>query len=250
MKIILVPIASLLLLWLTGCAVLKASPAATTNFLPFPERLQPMHERTPFNASWITDPAHLEQLREQYASIVIPPVKTEHARGSVDKLEYLQDRLKERRKEEIDEVASYMRNRFKVTLEEYPEHPLKILDKASPHSFVLELNLVEVKPTDPKANTLGTVLGFFFPGGGLVKALGTGSVAVEGILRDGATNQPLLTFKDRETDKRTPFSVKDFQMYAHVRETIDTWANQWAELLATPPDHKVEDASPISLDPT
>jgi|GEM_PF-5704883 len=47
-----------------------------------------------------------------------------------------------------------------------------------------------------------------------------------------------MAFKDRQIDKFLPFSLRDFQHYAHLRRSIDEWAEQVAELMATRSGHK------------
>ncbi len=56
-------------------------------------------------------------------------------------------------------------------------------------------------------------------------------------------------YKDREGQKTSLFSLKDYQRYAHLRVALDDWAKQVVELLSTPPEHKVNDSEGIELDP-
>lgn len=92
-------------------------------------------------------------------------------------------------------------------------------------------------------------LDFFVPGGGLIKVAGKGSVAIEGAVRDADTGEILFEFRDREGDKAAPFTVKDFQRFAHAQVAFDEWAKQLVELLATPVTHMVDDSLPFTLSP-
>ena len=63
------------------------------------------------------------------------------------------------------------------------------------------------------------------------------------------TGAEIFEFKDRESDKNSAFTVKDFQRFAHARVAIDDWADQFAELITTNIEHQVEDSFPFSINP-
>lgn len=94
-----------------------------------------------------------------------------------------------------------------------------------------------------------TVAGVFIPGTGIIRLFGSGSIAIEGMVIDGKTGELLAAFRDREADKSAPISVRDYQMYAHIRRTMDDWADQLAELAGTVPTHQVKDSLPFTLKP-
>jgi hypothetical protein len=56
-------------------------------------------------------------------------------------------------------------------------------------------------------------------------------------------------FKDREGQKISAFSVKDYQKYAHIRVALDEWAMQIAQLFNTPHDVTVEEVDLLSVNP-
>jgi hypothetical protein len=153
------------------------------------------------------------------------------------------------KREELREIGRYMTDRVRTVFKEYPNHPMKLVDVAGPHTLILELSLSEVIPTNVLLNVAGTAGGLFVPGGGAVNILAAGSVAMEARVIDGATGKELVEFKDREADKVAPFTFKDFQKYAHIRKAIDEWATEIAELAATPYEHKVDGGSPFTLNP-
>jgi len=207
-----------------------------------------MRERAPFNAIWTADSEAFSEMKERYKKLVILPVRTEFVEEKIKSAD-LPPSLEMQRLEEAQEMANYMVERFKAAIVDYPNKPIEVVDTPGPDTFVLELALVEVVPTDAVLNVIGTAAGFLVRGTGVVRYAATGSIAIEGILRDGATNQSLLEFKDREIDKNSAFSLKDFQEYAHIRQSIDDWASQYAELSATPLDHTVDDSAPFTLNP-
>ena len=236
------------ILILSGCAVLKASPALDTGFLPDAKKLSERRERWPFNGVYVSDEKKYSKLKKEYNQIYIKRINTKFLEDKLSKKEE-SEKAKIYRKEEIQEIANYMRNTFKMRLSHYPEHPFELTEEPGSKTFILELAFAELDPTNPALNATGTVLGFLVPGGGLLSRVHSGSVAIEGIIRDGASGRILLEFKDREGDKTSAFSIKDYQRYAHARDSIEDWADQFAELMATDLDHKVEDSLPFEINP-
>jgi|GEM_PF-709399 len=233
---------------ITGCSALKASPAKPSGFLPSMAVLTEMRDRAPFHGLWYKDKARFAEVKQQRKQVVIKPVNTQYVEMRIRE-RAPNEKAIQRRIEDVREVARYMEDRFKTALRGYPKHPFTVVDQSTPDALILELAIVEVTPTNPVVNAVGTAAGTFIPGAGLISVAGKGSIAIEGIIRDGATNEVLVEFKDRESDKRAPFTVKDFQQYAHVRSAIDDWADQYAELSATPLDHQVAESLPFTLLP-
>ncbi len=220
-----------------------------------------MPERAPFNASFVPDPEKLMKLKVLRTKIAVLPVVTSLAEEKINS-QSLSVSVKEQRIADLRELADYFRNRIISAFTEYDGDGLSsegipvevrkftIVDEPTDDSFVWEIAITEISPNAPEVSILATVAGFLIPGGGTLRIFGTGSIAMEGIVRDGATGELLAEFRDRESDKSAPISVRDYQMYAHIRRTIDDWADQFAELAGTPNHHKVEDSLPFTLDPT
>ncbi len=232
-----------------SCTFFKASPAMITNFLPFPEVMTKKLPRTPFHTAWVFDEMKYAEIKNRYKKILISPVSTEFINKAINASDW-SDSSKRDRIEELQEVARYMREKFRLEIEKRKGHPVKVVESEGSDTFVLKLALTELVPTNPLVNTVGTAAGFFVPGGGLIKIAGKGSVAMEGFERDALPPQTVFfQFADRESDKAAPFTVKDFQRYAHVRGAVDEWAGQYAELVTTKLDHKVDDSLPFTLSP-
>lgn len=233
----------------TGCVLVDPDPFPATAFLAHAGEIKELPSRAPWQGTWFSDQKRLLMLARTYGRIHIAPVNVSYAEQQLR--EAIRDEhIRRVRIEELRQVARFMREAFRIKIEDYAEgHILKVLDEKSSGAIVLELAIVEVKPTNFAANAAGTIAGFFLPGGGLIKLAAKGSVAMEGVLRDGATGEILMEFKDRRSDKNSPFSVKDFQEYAHIRASISEWAAEFAELLATPADHRVKSGLPFSVLP-
>lgn len=115
--------------------------------------------------------------------------------------------------------------------------------------LIVELALVEVSPTDVPRNVLGTALGAVIPGGGLLAFRSSGSIAVEGVVRDAKTHRAVFVFADRERGKTAPFSFNDFTPFSHARAAIDDWAEQLAATLGKPSGNEISDSYALTLFP-
>jgi hypothetical protein len=243
-----------------GCSLFKARPADDSGFLPYPELLKPNPERAPFNAVYVPDPKRLEELRMRYRSISILPINTLPAENRI-KAQQLPSRVEESRIADLRELSAYFHTRLENAFSEYDGDGLSaegvpiivrkftVVEEPTDETLVFELAITEISPNLPEVSAVATVAGFFVPGTGLIRLFGSGSVAIEGILRDGRTGDLLAEFRDREADKSAPISVRDYQMYAHIRRTFDDWADQLAELTGTMPSHQVKDSLPFTLNP-
>ncbi|MCB0328103.1 MAG: hypothetical protein KDD70_00530 [Bdellovibrionales bacterium] len=243
-----------LLSLLQGCSVLRARPADNAGFLPKPELVKEQRDRAPFNGYWVFNPVEYEVLRKEYGKAYIAPIDIEVVRKS-----YLHSGGSEERKlqriEEAEELAKYWRESIILMLQEksgdtHSFSPLKVVNEPGPGILTLRLALIEVTPTNPGVNIIGTAAGFLLPGAGFLKIAGEGSVAMEGFVHE--VDPEVDTFeeyKDREGQKASFFSLKDYQQYAHIRSVIDDWSQQIVELLTTQHSVKVDDSNSVSLNP-
>lgn len=244
----------------TACSVFKARPAEDSGFLPYPELLKPMPERAPFNAVYVPDPKRLEELRMKYQSISVLPINSLPAETMI-RAWNLPPGVEESRIADLRELSGYFHTRLETAFSEYDGDGLSaegipivvrrftVRDEPTDETLVLEIAITEISPNVPEVSAVATVAGFFFPGSGIIRVFGSGSIAIEGILRDGKTGDLLAEFRDREADKSAPISVRDYQMYAHIRRSLDDWADQLAELAGTMSTHQVRDSLPFTLNP-
>ena len=245
---------SVSLLTTSGCSLLKASAVKETVFIPKPEVLTENRERAPFSGYWVSDPKKFLELRETYSMVFIDDVDTSKATEIYQKASG-SEKTKQKRIEEVKELAIYFKERLKIALRNTEDNDktkfieLEISEEIDENGLALKLALTQVVPTNPGINLAGTVAGYFVPGGGLIKYFGEGSVAMEGFVEEEPDSLLHSQFSDREGQKTYPFSLKDYQRYAHIRVALDDWADQIAEILTTPPEHKVEDSLPFSVNP-
>jgi Protein of unknown function (DUF3313) len=205
-------------------------------------------ERSPFDWTWFADKDDFYRRKSSYRSLLIAPVTIAPSVVSLLKLS-LPPKIFNEKVEELNEMARYMTEHLKMSVNNYPHHPLALVDTVGPDTLYLEMALTEVAATNVTINSIGSVAGFFVPGGGALKALASGRVAMEGRVSDALTQELFVEFADYRSDKRSLFSLRDFQRYAHVRVTISDWCDEMAELAATDYSHKVKGAWPITLNP-
>jgi hypothetical protein len=231
-----------------GCSLLKAGEAESTKFLPKPALLSEQRDRAPFQGYWVSDPTELDQFKKTSGRVYIAPVNIEAVvdvyRSADDDEETKQERI-----EEATQLANYFRERIRLNLSGATDSSVKVAESPA-DALSLNLALVQLVPSNPGINLVGTAAGFFIPGGGLIKIAGESSAAIEGYSCQGGPDIKLFEqFKDREGQKASPFTLKDFQRYAHIRVMLDDWASQIAQLLATSSAVEIEESLPFSVDP-
>ncbi len=236
----------LLIVSLSGCSLFRARPLKSAGFLPWPEVVAENRKRAPFNGYWVFDAVEYDLIKNDFQKVYVAPVDT-----AIVKSMYLEtegdDDIRTERIQEAEQLANYFKSKIELLLR---EGGVNVAEAPGPKTLSLKLALVQVIPTSPGINIVGTVAGYFVPGGGLLKIAGEGSVAMEGFVTE--ENQfPILyeQFKDREGQKYRPFSVKDYQRYAHIREILDEWSVQIYGLITTPYNTEVEESTLVSINP-
>lgn len=232
----------------TGCSVLRASPHKATSFLPVHDKIDEDAEHGPFQGLVFLDQEKFFQLNGQTMVWYVAPVNTSILSSMIGEA-LISEEKKAERLEELQEIGRYTKVAFEHFLSSNEVKPQTISETPTKKGLILELALVEIEPTSPLINVVGAIAGFFVPGGGLISTFGSGSVAVEGIVRDSASKKVLLEFKDREKDKIAPFTLKDFQRYAHLREAIQEWATLFSEFIATNGMKEISRPLPFTLNP-
>jgi len=239
---------------LSSCSLLKARAAKEQVFVPKVELLSENRERAPFHGYWVYDSEEYFQLRKRVGKVKISEIDI----SAVEKL-YNEARgskkSKERRIEEAGNLARYLEGKLKLLFQDREFSPIIEVVSADEATagkkdpLILNLSLTSVIPTKPEVNFVGTVAGYFVPGGGLISYFGQGSVAMEGYVSGSEDPMIYEQYADREGQKVSPFTLKDYQRYAHIRVVLDDWAMQIVRLLNTAGDVEVEDSLPVSINP-
>lgn len=238
-----------LIIFCSSCALIKARPAADSGFLPHPELLMSQNERAPFHGYWVDDPQDYEKTRFELAKVYIAPIDSSYV-AAMYQAASGSESTKIERIEEAQELARYFQEKIKLVLRNNKDAKLHPVENSGPGILTLRLALVQVVPTNPGVNLLGTAAGAFVPGGGLIKTFGEGSIAMEGLVEENNGHIKVREeYKDRQGQKVSLFTLKDYQRYAHIRVALDDWTAQITDLLNSPHDVKIEGANLVSLNP-
>lgn len=245
----------------SGCCLLAPREATDSGFLPLSGELREMDHHVPFDSAFIPDIARLEAAKAQLSRVCVLPVST----ALVEDAARAQDLPKGWLDERIEDFRGLAANLHAKLVARYEAfEPEREIDhgvegarriRLSPcegkfdSALVWELALVEVTPNIPVVSALGTLANFFFHGSALVRALGAGSVTIEGVLRDGRDMTPLLVFRERRADKIALFSVRNYTVYGHTRRVFTELSNELVTLTYTPYSYDVSGAWSFTFNP-
>ena len=233
------------LIGLPSCQVFEANPAASSGFNA---TTTAQATRAAFlQASWVAAPYRGWSMKEHFSAIYVAPVNTRYMEQQ--SWWQQQNTRKEALSKDSRMLAQRMQTKFQQTITSYPNSSFKSANGPGPGVLVLELALVELVPSKAFWNVGAGAAGFVVPGAGFLALAGAGSIAIEGRVRDGATNAVIATFKDRRNDKAAPINIGSYTWYHGAEINVAAWAGEFAELFNTPPDHIVKRPSPVTLRP-
>ncbi|HEU5249583.1 MAG TPA: DUF3313 domain-containing protein [Thermoanaerobaculia bacterium] len=228
----------------SGC-IQKAKPATPAGFIPDKELEKPSD--LPFQKAWRKKDLDWRH----YTAIYIAPWNTEYLRQMNwwEKLE-----RGEKVKEDAKELAGYARGVFEEAFRNDRKHRFTVLEQPGPNTLVVEFALTEVIPNKVVLDALG------YAAGPVVGAAGTAAanvqtatthstVAFEARVKDGATNEVVAMFADRESEKFSLVNVKDLTWYGHAKAILREWADQFVKITNKQPGEIVKDSAPFDLKP-
>jgi hypothetical protein len=232
-----------LLIGSTGC--MKTRPADPAGFAP---NLDPagVRDSAPFQRGWVSGDASRIKPGD-YREVSIAPVDIDLLKES----DWWQSQSTARQadlEKDARELAGFMQNEFEQAFRQYPQKEFKVVGRAGPGTIVIELALVELRPSKVYWNALSTTAGLVLPGANALNAAGKGSVALEGRIRAGKGGWVIASFADREVDVSAVLNLRgSTKFYGHAQSHIERWAKQLAEVFFTPRDHEVKDAPGFKL---
>jgi hypothetical protein len=227
-----------------GC-IQKAKPASPAGFIPEKDLEKPSD--LPFQKAWRKRDLDWRHYREIY----IAPWNTEYLRQMTwwEKLE-----RGEKVKEDAKELAGYARGVFEEAFRKDPKHRFTVVEQPGPSTLVVEFALTEVIPNKVVLDALGYAAGPAVGAAGTVAAnvqtaTTHSTVAFEARLKDGATNDVVAMFADRESEKFSIVNVKDLTWYGHAKAILREWADQFVKITNKQPGEIVKDSAPFDLKP-
>jgi hypothetical protein len=239
---ILIAVSLGLSLMVSGCASLKAAPSAGAGFVPMAQMAK--QKDLPFQKVWFQTGVDFKR----YKSIYIPKVHT----GFLLQSNWWQQNFRQgQMQEDLATMAQYMQDEFKTAFANDPQRRFQVVEAPQKDSLTLELALTELVPS----NVALSVLEYAPYGGGtavrvMERATGAEStVAFEAKMKDSATGDVLAMFADRQVKKIRIIDFKAFTWYAHGREIIREWAEQFVKLANQRPGEVIEGSSAFTLMP-
>lgn len=200
--------------------------------------LQPDHKGLyPFHHAWNSGYC----AAEPNLSVYIPPVDI----SRIDPMTLRSSNLDD---EDLAKLAEYTRTKVARAFSERKE-TFRVVEIPPVEGRVVELSLVELTGTAVFRNVLGTALGAVVPGAGLISMRSSGTIGIEGVVREARTKEPVFVFADRERGKVAPFSFNDFGILSHARVAIDDWSKQIVASCAATPGTRVPDSAVLTLVP-
>ncbi len=238
----LVPVILGLSMLLSGCAALKASPSVGAGFVPVAQ-MAPQAD-LPFQKVWFKPDADFKR----YKSLYIAKVHTGYLLTS----NWWQQNFRQgQMKEDLATMSQFMQEEFKTAFRNDPYRRYQVVDTPEKGSLTLELALTELVPS----NVALSVLEYAPYGGGtavrvMERATGAEStVAFEARMKDSSTGDTLAMFADRQVKKIRIVDFKAFTWYAHDKDIIKEWADQFVKFANKQPGEVIEGSAAFTLLP-
>jgi len=149
--------------------------------------------------------------------------------------------------EERHIIAKYLREKTISEIKNDPDKHHEVVDVARNDSMIIEFALVELVPTKVFMRAVADFAGYIIPGAQVLGLTGSGSVAIEGRIRDAETGEVIFKFADREQDQTSIANIKDLTWHGHANVVVDVWVREFVELYDTPPTHLVEASDHFTL---
>lgn len=124
---------------------------------------------------------------------------------------------------------------------------LTVVGQPGPGTLIVEMAITELVPAKAYWNAAATAAGFVVPGAGLLSAAGSGSIGIEGRLRDGNNGAVIATFRDHMTDKMAAVNIASYSWYGGSEANLDEIAVKTARVLNSDAGTVVTQSSPITL---
>jgi len=241
-------------IFITGCATIeekvlkKADPAERTAFLG--DKPMEHNIEAPFHSAWVKTGFS----KYEYNKVYIAPVDLSHLRR-MSWWDEIEGQVTDKdMQEKVEKIAEYTRDVFKRAFIMNEQQSFKLVKEPDNETLVIEIAIIEVIPNKAGFEAITKGLGTINPAikivGMAARSKGSkSSVAFEARIRDGATNEIVAQFADREQEKTSYINVKDFQWYSHIESIIEEWADQFVQIANKAPGDIVADTATFDLKP-
>ena len=225
----------------------KAEPIKQTTDFVEGSMMRPRGD-LPFHHAWKAKQVDFND----YTKIYIAPVSTVYLQEN----SWWKDLNFKKAKENIDDVANYMRATITKAFSEDPQRRFEVVRGYGSQTLVLEIAIVELVPNKAGLSVLMTAVGpatgalAAAAGGAMAKKVGSKStIAIEARIRDGKDGAIVAMFTDREHSIGSLINVKDFTWYAPVKKIIRNWGDQLVKVSNKAPNDIIADTPAFSFKP-
>ncbi len=228
---------------------IDTKPAEPSGFLDPSHEMSTMGNKSPFHLTWSNSQPEQLEISAKRTEIYIAPVETYYLRSIKMKLAGAQYRLLKKERD-VKRITDEIRAEFIEAFEESSAPRYRIVDSPTPDSVTLQLALIELDPSSVTGNIVrkGASIALT-PAAAVGSVFTNGRVAIEGRLIDTTEKWSLFEFGDREKDKLTFYTLRDFKPYGHTRVAIREWAEQFEEMTRNPDWREMGDARLWTLKP-
>lgn len=124
---------------------------------------------------------------------------------------------------------------------------LTVVNQPGPDTMIIEAAITELIPAKAYWNAAATTAGFVIPGAGLLSAAGSGSITIEGRVRDGNNGKLVANFRDRMKDKMAVVNIDSYTWFGGSEANLDETAVNIARVINAKPGVIVSQPSAITL---
>lgn len=128
-----------------------------------------------------------------------------------------------------------------------PDRKLTVVKQPGPDTMIIETAITELVPAKAYWNAAATAAGFVVPGAGLLSAAGSGTITVEGRVRDGNNGKLVANFRDTMKDKMALVNIDSYSWYGGSEANLQEMAANIAKAINAKPGTMINQPSRVKL---
>lgn len=214
----------------------------------------PMGERSARNPTgaqfldqvWVAPEYRGKSVSEEFSKVYFAPVGT----GNLSRQGWWESQgaITQRQLEaDARGLAKHFRQSLANAAHSQSGRRLTVVKQPGPDTLIIETSITDLVPAKAYWNAGATAAGFIVPGAGLLSAAGSGSITVEGRLRDGNNGKVVAKFRDTMKDKMAVVNIDSYSWYGGSEANLDEMATNIARVLNAKPGTIINQPSQLKL---
>lgn len=235
-------------------SVNKFRPVAIATILAALAACSPMGERSsrnPTGAQFLDQvyvaPAYRgKSASQEFSKVYFAPVTT----GNLSRQGWWtsQSAVTQRQLEaDARKLAAYFRRSLASAARNDSGRRLTVVNQPGPDTMIIETSIIELVPAKAYWNAAATAAGFVVPGAGLLSAAGSGSITIEGRVRDGGNGKLVANFRDTMKDKMALVNTDSYTWFGGSEANLAEMSSNIARVINAKPGTVVSQPSPVTL---